>query len=708
MQKAYRWLPWLLMCLSASAFAAVPPNWKHVAYSYDAQQTDLSTTLQAFAKEFGIGLEMAPIAGVVDGRIRAASPEAFLDRLGQEHHFQWFVYNDTLYVSNTSEQTSARIEVSPDAVDDLKTALSDVGLLDPRFGWGALSDDGVVLVSGPPRYVQFVREYSKTVDKPDEKQDVVVLPLRYANAADRSIKYRDETLTVAGVASILQDLLDSRSRGDSINNLNLLQGAGLGGGLGTALGTGSSGTSNNYGSTPYGGGASLLGNVDTENLQQGLDRVLSGSGLLNPKGGSGSSKSKIRVTADVRNNAVLIYDSPKRKALYERLVKQLDIPRNLIEIDAVILDINRDDLAELSSNWNVWFGGTNVTSSLLDSGSNSTLSAENSGRFALAIHALEGKGAATVVGNPSILTLENQPAVIDFSRTEYLTATGERVADIQPITAGTSLQVIPRSLSHGGKSEVQLILDIEDGQIEQSVLDDTKPSVRTGNVSTQAVIAEHGSLVVGGFHVQETDDKVRKIPWLGDIPWIGKLLFTSNSHHTSKRERLFILTPRLIGDQVDPARYVESGDPNDVDAAMKRIDDRHDGVQPTRIDVQRAFTQLLNNVQPAGFSESKVPLFVPQSLCDQQPGIVIDGKRTQWYERTTWSVGVVVARNTSAQPVRLDESTCGGRWVLGVSAWPHAWLQPGAESEVFVAVRQPQALKATATTRVSLLREAKP
>ncbi|MGB3126397.1 MAG: secretin N-terminal domain-containing protein, partial [Pseudomonas sp.] len=253
MQKAHRWLPWLLMWMSASAFAAVPPNWKHVAYSYDAQQTDLSTTLQAFAKEFGIGLEMAPISGVVDGRIRAASPEAFLDRLGQEHHFQWFVYNDTLYVSNTSEQTSARIEVSPDAVDDLKTALSDVGLLDPRFGWGALSDDGVVLVSGPPRYVQFVREYSKTVDKPDEKQDVVVLPLRYANAADRSIKYRDETLTVAGVASILQDLLDTRSRGDSINNLNLLQGAGLGGGLGTALGTGSSGTSNNYGGTPYGG-----------------------------------------------------------------------------------------------------------------------------------------------------------------------------------------------------------------------------------------------------------------------------------------------------------------------------------------------------------------------------------------------------------------------------------------------------------------------
>lgn len=698
MLKAYRWLPCVLLWASAQAFAVVPPTWKHTAYAYDAQQTPLATALQAFTKEFGIGLEMAPVDGVVDGRIRAESPEAFLNRLGQEHHFQWFVYNDTLYISATSDQTSARIEVSPDAVDDLKSALTDVGLLDTRFGWGALPDDGVVLVSGPPRYVQMVREYSKTVDKPDEKQDVVVLPLRYANAADRTIKYREEQLTVAGVASILQDLLDNRSRNDSAGNvLNLLQGAGLGGGS----------SNNAYGNNAYGSGPSSF--LDTESLQQGLDRVLAGTSARTQKtGGNNSGKSRIRVTADVRNNAVLIYDLPKRKPLYEKLVKQLDVPRNLIEIDAVILDINRDDLAELSSNWNVWAGGTNVTASLLDSGSNSTLSAENAGRFALAIHTLEGKGAATVVGNPSILTLENQPAVIDFSRTEYLTATGERVADIQPITAGTSLQVIPRSLEHGGKSEVQLILDIEDGQIEASVLDDTKPSVRTGNVSTQAVIAEHGSLVVGGFHVLESEDKVRKIPWLSDIPLLGKLLFTSSSHHTSKRERLFILTPRLIGDQINPARYVEAGDPNDVEDAVKRINDRHDGTQPTRVDVQQAFTQLLNNVQPAGFTESKTPLFVPDSLCDNQPGIVIDSQRSQWYARKTWSVGVVVARNTSAQPVRIDESTCGGRWVLGVSVWPHAWLQPGGESEVFVALRQPQALKSNTTARASLLREAKP
>lgn len=688
MRKAYRWLPWLLMGLTAPAFSAIPPAWKQTAYAFDAQQTDLSSVLEAFAREFGVSLEMDAIEGLVEGRIRADSPQAFLDRLGLQHQFQWFVHNNTLFVSATRDQITERIEVSPDAVDDLKGALTELGLLDSRFGWGVLPDEGVVLVSGPARYVQFIREHSSNVDKPEEKQDVVVLPLRYANAADRTINYRNEQITVSGVATILKELLDSRSQGGAGNVFNVL-GPGAGGG------------------SSFRGTPSLLSGLADDQLQETMDRIITGASGQN-KGGSGSSasKSRIRVSADVRNNAVLIYDSPKRRALYENLVKQLDVPRNLIEIDAVIYDIDRDELAELSSKWNVWAGGTNVSGSLLESGSSSTLSAENAGRFALAVRTLEGKGAATVVSNPSILTLENQPAVIDFSRTEFLTATGERVADIQPITAGTSLQVIPRSMQHNGKTQVQLILDIEDGQIEASLLDGTKPSVRNGSVSTQAVIAERGSLVVGGFHSLQSSDKVSKIPWLSDIPLIGKLLFTSSSRSRSKIERLFILTPRLVGNQVDPARYVESGNPEDVNLAFERIDGRQEEGKPTRVEIQRAFTQLLSDVQPSGFTPSNDPLFMPATLCATQQGVVIDAERSQWYGRSSWSIGVVVARNTGSKPVRIDESSCGGRWVLGVSAWPRAWLQPGEQSEVFIAVRNPQSLKSDAVLRDSLLKEA--
>ncbi len=699
MRKSLIWLPLLLIAASSAAWAVTPDAWKHTAYAYDAQQTELATALADFAKEFGMGLDMAPIKGTVDGRIRAQSPEEYLDRLAQEFHFQWFVYNDTLYVSPASEHTSARIEVSPDAVDDLQTALTDVGLLDKRFGWGALPDEGVVLVRGPAKYVEFVRDYSKKVEPPEkaDKQDVVVLPLKYANAADRTIHYRDQSLVVAGVASILQDLLDSRSRGDAIGSVNLLPGQANGSRLNS--------TGLAAGGLPY----NLDSNgIDTGVLQQGIDRVLS-MGSKKPANGRSGGRASIRVSADVRNNAVLIYDLPERKAMYQKLVKELDVPRNLIEIDAVILDIDRNELAELSSRWNFNAGSVSGGANLFDAGTSSTLFIQNASKFSAELHALEGNGSASVIGNPSILTLENQPAVIDFSRTEYITATSERVADIQPITAGTSLQVIPRSLDHDGKPQVQMIVDIEDGQIDVSSINDEQPSVRKGNVSTQAVIAEHGSLVIGGFHGMETNDKVHKVPLLGDIPYIGKLLFQSRSRELSQRERLFILTPRLIGDQVNPARYVEQGNPHDVDDQMKKIKERRNGGElPTRGDIQRVFTQMVDGVAPVGMRTGDTLPFEADSLCDPGAGLTVDPRRSQWFVQKDWGIAVVVARNDTAKPVRIDESRCGGRWVMGVAAWPHAWLKPGQESEVYIALRQPQISKMAKESRPSLLKGVTP
>lgn len=702
MRKAVMWLPWLVLFIIQQTWAAVPDSWKHTAYAYDAQQSTISTALGDFAKEFGMGLDMPAMDAVVEGRIRAASPQAFLDRLGQENHFQWFVYNETLYISPTSTQSTARIEVSSDAIDDLQQALTDVGLLDSRFGWGILPDEGLVLVRGPAKYVDFIRDYSRKVEPPGKaaKQNILVLPLKYANAADRIIHYRDQQLNVAGVTTILRELLQSRSGGESPIGINQAQRQG---GMGTAGGAGgASALGVNYGS--------IASDTDMGALEEGLNQMMGNSSSRKGRGDHSSVKQNIRVSADVRNNAVLIYDLPKRRAMYEQVVKQLDVPRNVIEIDAVILDIDRNELAQLSSRWNFNAGSVSGGANLLESGATSTLFIQDAGKFSADLRALEGNGSASIIGNPSILTLENQPAVIDFSRTEYLTALAERVANIEPITAGTSLQVIPRALTGGDKSQVQLIVDIEDGQIDVSTINDTQPSVRKGNVSTQAVIAEHGSLVIGGFHGLEANDRINKVPLLGDIPYIGKLLFQSRSRELSQRERLFILTPRLIGDQVNPARYVENGNPHDLDDQMDRIDTRRDGfVQPSRGDIAHIFTQLLDGMSPDGFTLSADLPFEPQTLCDPANGILIDSQRTQWFARKDWGVAVMVAKNQSDEPLRIDESRCGGRWVMGVGAWPQAWLQPGAESEIFIALRQPkQSLINAAQGRPSLIQRATP
>jgi type III secretion protein C len=88
--------------------------------------------------------------------------------------------------------------VSSETIADLKQALTDIGLLDSRFGWGELPEDGVVLVSGPRRYIEQIKQFSSQRRSPDEKQSVLSFPLKFANAADRQVDYRGEKLAVPG------------------------------------------------------------------------------------------------------------------------------------------------------------------------------------------------------------------------------------------------------------------------------------------------------------------------------------------------------------------------------------------------------------------------------------------------------------------------------------------------------------------------------
>jgi type III secretion protein C len=666
------------MLWASSSYAVTPEQWRDTPYAYEASNTPLSQVLKDFAESFGVKLEMSTVSGTVNGRMRSESPEAFLDRLGLEHQFQWFVYNNILYVSPLDQQVSKRIEVDDKSVDDLNQALADVGLLDPRFGWGALPEQGIVLVRGPRRYVELIEEFSKKQKSRDEKQEIIFLPLRYANAADRPIKYRGQTLKVDGVATLLRNLLETRgsSQGASIFGAD----------------TSRSGTLPLPGMGSFG--------ADASNFPQLFDdsRASNFAGqnyrpLTDDESHSRTVRSHIRVEADVRNNAVLIYDDPERRGVYRGLVEELDKPRNVIEIDAVIVDVDRSHMDELSSSWGLSAGNFGGGANIGGSGRSSTMFVRDQERFFAGLRALEGSGAATVIGNPSVLTLENQPAVIDFSQTEILEAVGERVANFEPLTAGTSLQVIPRSITRPDAKDqmIQLVVDIEDGQIEESAIRAEQPSVRRGNVSTQAVIAENGSLVVGGFHVFEDNDRQKKVPYLSAIPVLGKLLFTARERNQSNRERLFILTPRLIGDQINPMRYVDYSNANQVQERLDKIKERREGRErPNRSTVSKALTNLIQGGVPEGFSSGVIPL-LPETLCDDNPALRLDADQAQWYTSDKgFGVAVALVRNTDKIPLRVDEASCGGRYALGVSVWPNAWLAPGEEAEIFIALRAPK------------------
>ena len=658
----------LLSCVllrPPEAMAAVPADWKNTPYAREASNLPLRAFLQEFAHTVGLQLQIdGALQGVLRGKLRADTLTGLMERLALEHRFQWFVHNNTLYISSLDQQTSTRLEVADDTIADLKQALSQIGLLDERFGWGELPDIGVVLVSGPKRYIEQIRQFSRKRAEPANKQDVLNFTLQFANAADRQINSRGEKLSIPGIASLLRGLLDAKS------------------------------------STPFDAlppGASPMSGIASSMPFSSKPPSLPLTSGLKP-----SSQNDIRVEADVRNNSVLIYDVSERRPLYQALITELDVPRKLVEIDAIILDINRTQLNQLGVNWGFQSGRFGAVTGL--SGTRSTtVSMIQIDRFAADIKALEARGLATVVSNPSIMTLENQPAVIDFNRTQYIQAVGEGVANIMPVTTGTSFQVIPRVIEANGANQIHLIIDIEDGTFADNTGQHSTPDVRKGNVSTQAVIHEKQSLVIGGFHVAEESDDLNKIPVLGNIPWLGKLLFSSTQNTKNRRERLFILTPRLIGDQTNPARYLPQSDQAQLEAALTPLT-RRNATQPVaeRSDIIQVLRQLVTGQVPDRLTAGPMPVR-PGSLCKKLTSLKVDTQRHQWYESEDYNVAVLVLHNQGQSRVRVDERDCNTASTLAVSVWPTPWLAPGERTQVFIATRAPGPDEHSRVSRPSLL-----
>jgi type III secretion protein C len=157
---------------------------------------------------------------------------------------------------------------------------------------------------------------------------------------------------------------------------------------------------------------------------------------------------------------------------------------------------------------------------------------------------LEKQGQARIQSRPAVLTLDNLGALLNLSETFYVRVTGERYASVSPVTAGTSLRVTPRLIT-GEPASIQLAIDIEDGQIQDRQID-TLPTVRRSTVSTQAIVRHSESLLIAGYSTDQAVETLQKVPVLGDLPAVGPL-FRSQIKTTQKRERLFLIRPRLVG-----------------------------------------------------------------------------------------------------------------------------------------------------------------
>lgn len=521
------------------AHATTPPHWKDSGFSINANGMSLRDMLAEFGAAYGVRVSISiKDKGLLKGRLKADSGSEFLDRLMHTHDFRWFVYSGTLYIVPRNDNASIRLEIGEDAVQDAKSALIGVGLFDPRFGWGELPDEGIVLINGPREYVNLARE----ILMPDTKKmtsrgrQIMVFRLKYASAADRVITLRGQKENIPGIKTILTGLLNgdvgerngaTPEKFDIASEKRSRQGK---------LGKGSA--------------------REMEGSRTAIGRMQNEQGEADDGGRKSKSKSpqreeRPRIDADTTLNAIIIYDSSTKRDMYQALIAELDVEPQQIEIEALIVDIERSKLADMGVEWGVKKGNTvtRVNGTNTDSRGvelplpGSTMLISNAARFYARLKAMEDTGEARVLAKPTVLTLDNVAAVLDLSQTSYVPLVGERVADLANVTAGTMLRVVPRVVREGNVSRVRLEVDIEDGTLGEPGL---KNNVTRSSISTQAIIDLQQTLMIGGYHAESVSKNQQKIPLLGDIPLFGGL-FRTTTDSVGSRERLFLITPRLIG-----------------------------------------------------------------------------------------------------------------------------------------------------------------
>ena len=301
------------------------------------------------------------------------------------------------------------------------------------------------------------------------------------------------------------------------------------------------------------------------------------------------------VVVDKRTNTLIIQDTQARLNDIGDLIEQLDIPVQQVLIEARVVVASNDVSKEFGVRWGglgydgsqlANEGETSMFSGRLtslrqlhyanidrdDDGSLGEIEEFNvdtnndlivdlgvesseasrfavgftslaSGLIELELSALEAEGHGELVATPKVLTADQQPAVIAAGqRVPYETATSSGATAVKFIDAELRLEVTPHITPDGN---IIMTLKVFNDAISGFVAD--TPVVDTNRVETSVLVSDGETVVLGGIFQQEKRNSVAKTPFLGDLPWIGKL-FSRTTKVDDKQELLIFITPRLMKD----------------------------------------------------------------------------------------------------------------------------------------------------------------
>lgn len=313
-----------------------------------------------------------------------------------------------------------------------------------------------------------------------------------------------------------------------------------------------------------------------DEVKSHLDQILQAEG-----------RTKGMVVVDKRTNSLIVTESEEGLKYVEEWIKKLDTKPYQVSIEAQVIDISVDDLAELGVQWGVRSvektGGTELQYSISGAEGGGVTIAETKGtakeiqsavvtlptaidnpvflfgRFtdALSISArlqmLITQGKAKVLSNPRVTTLNNKTAtIIAGEKIPYKSAVtqtttggagvGQTVQETWDyITAGIQLTVTP-TVSPDGWITLNVKPQVD---IPQVAAPGVPPTVKSRQTEVTVMVKNNEPLVIGGLISDSDIEQIKKLPLLGDLPILG-YLFKYKITQKRRTELIILITPRIV------------------------------------------------------------------------------------------------------------------------------------------------------------------
>ena len=172
----------------------------------------------------------------------------------------------------------------------------------------------------------------------------------------------------------------------------------------------------------------------------------------------------------------------------------------------------------------------------------------------LELAALESDGIGKIISSPRVITANNVKAKIeDGTEVPYITASssgGTTTTTVNFKPAKLSLEVVPQ-ITPEGSVRMALIVKKEEPDWTKAVSANgyLNPPIKSSIVETNVLVENGGTVVIGGVFMTKSENTVEKVPFLGDIPFLG-WLFKVKSDKGERRELLVFITPRVISDKM--------------------------------------------------------------------------------------------------------------------------------------------------------------